>query len=70
LIFDGTATEPCPNGSGGTATDHYLIRLTPQRAGGTVARLVGTETLESIDLSQCKNVTNEPVAFSYTATRR
>lgn len=70
LRFEGNPTEPCPNQQGGTVKDHYVIRLTPRVVNGEVVRLVGTEFLESVDVSACQNVTQEPVTFSWVGVRR
>ena len=62
LTFEGNPTEPCPDDSGGTVTDDYVIRLKPQ--DGSSTRLVGTEFLESIDVSECENVSQKPARYS------
>ena len=68
LTFEGNPTEPCPDDGGGTVTDHYVLRLKPQ--DGSFSRLVGTEFLESIDVSECENVGQKPVWYSVKAVRR
>lgn len=70
LRFEGRPSEPCPDGSGGVVKDHYILTLRPAGRSGRANRLVGSEFLESVDVSQCHNVAQKPVRFAWTATRR
>lgn len=70
LRFEGRPSEPCPDKSGGVAKDHYILHLRPVGRSGSTSRLVGGQFLESVDVSQCRNVAQKPVRLAWTATRR